>query len=164
MQNGYVLYCMYTSDRRRMSHLQFLQMAGEALVNFQDQWPSMSEPIPRALDLPLEERADAHRLPSPLRRQLATPPVPPMSSSDEEAADDPGMPPPPPPPPRGPAAAPADDPAAAPVDAPVDAPAAIPSRRVVDPVGRLQPGNHTLEAFEGGRQRRCRVCHMNERR
>ncbi|XP_064080923.1 piggyBac transposable element-derived protein 3-like [Macrobrachium nipponense] len=33
------------------------------------------------------------------------------------------------------------------------------SRRIVDPVCRLQPGDHTLELLQGHRQKRCWVCH-----
>ncbi|XP_064078477.1 piggyBac transposable element-derived protein 4-like [Macrobrachium nipponense] len=126
LQNAYILYCgYYNSDFRRLSHIQFLEVAGNALINFNpDEWPSITAPLPRAPDLPLEERADVRRAdfgrPSPAA-----------------------------------AAAALDDPA------PVQIPT---SRRIVDPVCQLQPGDHTLELLEGRRQKRCRVCHMNGRR
>ena len=122
----------------------------------------------------------------PWRRRVGAPAV---DSSDEEMVDEPDVRRSPllmPPPADAPAAAPAPDPDTAPAAArdaaPAAAPAAAPpipgsptaeaevvlmsrpTQRVIDPVGRLHRGNHTLEHIGGRRQKRCRVCHMNGRR
>ena len=178
IQNAYILYCGYTDDQRKLSHLQFMELVGNALVDFNDEdWPSITEGIPRAHDLPLEERTDTYRTARP-RRQRAARPRPADSSSDEEDLDDPAPANDSPPEPDAPAApdvAIADAPAAAagtPADPPVpdppgDMPAPTrgpPSRRVVDPVCRLRRGDHTLVRLEGtARQKRCRVCHVSGR-
>ena len=164
IQNAYVLYCGYTDDRRKISHLQFMELVGNALVDFNDEdWPSMTEGIQRAPDLPVAERADTYRMARP-RRQCAARSRPADTSSDEEDLDDPAPAddsPPEPDAPLSPAAAAdapadpdvapaADAPAALDVAAAVDAPAdppvpdppgdmpaparGPPSRRVVDPV------------------------------
>ena len=91
----------------------------------------------------------------PWRRRVRAPA---MDSSDEEMVDEPDAPQSPllmPPPADAPAAAPDAAPAAAPAAAPPvpGSPVAKaevgrmsrPTQRVIDPVGRLQRGNHTLE-------------------
>ena len=192
IQNAYVLYCGYTDDRRKMLHLQFMELVGNALVDFKDEeWPSITEGIQRAPDLPVAERADTYRMARP-RRQRAARPRPADSSSDEEDLDDPAPAddsPPEPDAPLSPAAAAADAPAdpdvaaaayaladpdvAAAADPPVpdppgDMPAPAhgpPSRRVVDPLCRLRRGDHTLVHLEGtAKQKRCRVCHLSGKR
>ena len=154
-------------------------MAGEALVNFKsEEWPSDGTHIDRAPDLPLEERADYKRMGRPWCRRVGAPAV---DSSDEEMVDEPDAPRSPllmPPTADAPAAAPAPDPDAAPAAAPAAAPPvpgspaaeaevgvkSLPTQRVIDPVGRLHRGDHTLEHIENCKQKRCRVCHMNGRR
>ena len=154
-------------DRPKLSHSRFLEAAGDGLVNFDpDDWPSMTGPIPRAGDLPLDERADRDRTvnPPPARRRDSE-----DTSEDEEMVDEPDVPRSPllMPPPATPAAtstpapAPQDVPAAAaPEDVPAAAPDAAlplpdppgderaatfrPSQRISDPVGRLHRGDHTL--------------------
>ena len=165
---------------------------GNALVDFQDEdWPSMTEGIPRAPDLPVEERADTYRMGRPRHQQAARPRPADSSSEEEEDLDDPAPADDSPPEPDAPAApdvaadtadtpaAAADAPAAAAgapaaaadppaPDPPGDMPAPArgpPSRQVVDPPCRLRHGNHTLVRFEGtARQKRCRVCHVSGRR
>ena len=186
IQNAYVLYCGYTDDQRKMSHLQFMELVGNALVDFNDEdWPSMTEGIPRAHDLPVAERADSYRMARPCHQRAARP-RPADSSSDEEDLDDPAPADDSPPEPDAPlspaaaAAAAADAPAApdvaaaaAPADPPVpdppgDMPAPTrgpPSRRVVDPVCRLRRGDHSLVHLKGtARQKRCCVCHVSGKR
>ena len=170
IQNAYVLYCAYGEAGRKLSHLQFMELVGNALVEFDDdEWLSMTEGIPRAPDLPVEEHYDTYRTGRP-RRQRAARPQPAHSSSDEEDIDDPAPVDDLPPGPDAPAApdVAADAPAAAagaPADPPVpDPPGDIPApahgappRRVTDPSCRLCPGNHTLVRLEGtARQKRCR--------
>ena len=149
-QNAYVLYLEYSTDRPKLSHSRFLEAAGDGLVNFNpDDWPSMTGPIPRAGDLPLDERADRDRTvnPPPARRRRDSE----DTSEDEEMVDEPDVPRspllmPPPATPAAtstPAAAPQDVPAAAaPEDvpaaaAPEDVPAAAPDAAlpVPDPPG-----------------------------
>ena len=142
----------------------------------------MTGPIPRAGDLPLDERADRDRTvnPPPARRRRDSE----DTSEDEEMVDEPDVPRspllmPPPATPAAtstPAAAPEDVPAAAldaalPVpDPPGDERAATfrPSQRISDPVGRLHRGDHTLlniaEAGGEAKQKRYRVCQKNGRR
>ena len=152
-----------------MSHLQFMELVGNALVDFKDEdWPSITEGIPRAHDLPVAERVDAYRMARP-RRQRAARPRPADFSSDEEDFDDPAPADDLPPEPDAPlslAAAAADAPADPPVpDPPEDMPAPThspPSRRIVDPVCRLHRGDYTLVHLEGpARQKRCSVCHVS---
>ena len=172
-----------------------MELVGNAFVDFNDEdWPSITEGIQRAHDLPVAERADSYRMAHP-RRQRAARPRPADSSSNEEDLDDPTPAddsPPEPDAPLSPAAAAADAPAApdvaaadapaapdvaaaadAPADPPVpdppgDMPAPTrgpPSRRVVDPVCRLHCGDHTLVHLEGtARQKRCHVCHVSGKR
>ena len=174
-QNAYVLYLEYTTDRPKLSHSRFLEAAGDGLVNFNpDDWPSMTGPIPRAGDLPLDERADRERTinPRPARCRRASD----DTSEDEEMVDEPDVPRspllmPPPATPAAtstPAAAPQDVPAAAPQgvpaaalpvpDPPGDERAATfrPSQRISDPVCRLHRGDHSLvniaEAGGGAKQ------------
>ena len=150
----------------------------------------MTGPIPRAGDLPLEERADRDRTvnPPPARRRRHRDSE--DSSEDEEMVDEPDGPRSPllMPPPDTPAAtstpapAPQDVPAAA--AAPEDVPDAAlpapdppgdqraatfrPSQRISDPVDRLHRGDHTLvniaEAGGVAIQKRCRVYQKNGRR
>ena len=141
-----------------LSHHKFLEVAGEALVNFRsEEWPSDGTYIDRAPDLPLEERADYERMGRPWRRRVGAPVV---DSSDEEMVDEPEAPRSPllmPPPADAPAAAPAPDPDAAPAAAPAAAPPvpgspaaedegvmSRPTQSVIDPVGQLHRGDHTL--------------------
>ena len=175
IQNAYVLYLEYSTDRPKLSHSRFLEAAGDGLVNFNpDDWPSMTGPIPRAGDLPLDERADRDRTinPRPARCRRVSD----DTFKDEEMVDEPDVPRspllmPPPATPAAtstPAAAPQDVPAAAPQDvpaaAPQDVPAAAPdaalpvpdppgderaatfcpSPRISDPVCCLHRGDHTL--------------------
>ena len=183
-----MLYLEYSTDRPKLSHSRFLEAAGDGLVNFNtDDWPSMTGPIPRAGDLPLDERADRDRTinPRPARRHVSD-----DTSEDEEMVDEPDVPRspllmPPPATPAAtstPAAAPQDVPAAAPQDVPAAAPDADlpvpdppgderaatfrPSQRISDPVCHLHRGDHTLVNIAGGgaKQKRCRVCHKNGRR
>ena len=178
IQNSYVLYCGYTSDQKKMSHLQFMEMAGQALVTFNpDDWPSTTSAIARAPALPVEERADS------FRRQRHRPPAAQGDSSGEEAVDDPqalddDAPASPPAAASTPTATPpaaATPPLAAPLAAtpPADAPPppgppgdmpppSPASRRIVDPVDRLRPGNHILVQIQGPtKQKRCRVCQLS---
>ena len=130
-QNAYVLYLEYSTDRPKLSHSRFLEAAGDGLVNFNpDDWPSMTGPIPRAGDLPLEQRADRERTvnPPPARRRHQDPAD---SSEDEEMVDEPDVPRSPllMPPPDTPAATSTPAPAPAPQDVPdpaEDVPAAAP--------------------------------------
>ena len=138
----------------------------------------MTDGIPRAPDLPVEERADTYRTGRP-RRQRAARPRPADSSSEEEEDLDDFAPadysPPEPDAPAAPdvAVAAADAPAAAagtPDDPPVpDPPGDMPAPargppRVVDPPFCLCPGNHTLVLLEGTAwQKRCYVCHVSGR-
>ena len=87
-----MLYLEYSTDRPKLSHSRFLEAAGDGLVNFNpDDWPSMTGPIPRAGDLPLEQRADRERAvnPPPARRRHQDPAD---SSEDEEMVDEPDVP------------------------------------------------------------------------
>ena len=192
IQNAYVLYCGYTDDRRKMSHLQFMELVGNALVDFKDEdWTSMTEGIQRAHDLPVAERADSYRMARPRRQVLGlqiplqnrriwmtlhqqmirllslTPLLSPAAAADAPA--DPDV--------AAAADTPADPDVAAAADAPADPPVpdppgdmpapahGPPSRRVVDPLCRLHRGNHTLVHLEGtAKQKRCRVCHLSGRR
>ena len=147
-----------------MSHLEFMEMAGDALVHFDlAEWPSISDPILRAGDLPVDQRADVLRAPG-LRANPA--PVRASSSSDDNV-DDPDEVPDAPaavvPAPVLDAPAPVfDAPAPVPADVVMPAPhGAAPRRRNIDPACRLRPGNHTLVSIGGGKQRRCRVCHAS---
>ena len=66
-----------------------MKLVGNVLVDFNDEdWPSITEGIPRAHDPPLAERANTYRMARP-RRQRAARPRPANSSSDEEDLDDP---------------------------------------------------------------------------
>ena len=48
MQNAYALYMKYTTDTKKLTHLQFQMMAIEALVYFDvDEWPVQGPPIRR---------------------------------------------------------------------------------------------------------------------
>ena len=168
IQNAYVLYCGYGDAGRKLSHLQFMELVGNALVDFHDEdWPSMTEGIPRAPDLPFEERADTYRTARPRRQRAARPRPADSSSKEEEDLDDPAPADDSPPEPDTPAAA-AGAPADPPVpDPPGDMPAPArgpPSRRVADPPCHLCPGNHTLVRLEGtARQKSCCVCHVSGR-
>ena len=185
VQNAFVMYTMYTTDRPKLSHYDFLEMAANALVNFDEaQWPSSSTgPIPRAPDLPVSDRYDSDR--GVLRRRRHGPRLPaaaaPASAQPtEEDVDDPqpgpssprtGPASPQPGPSHAPSPPPLGAPAARDVQEPAEAmpapatPARIrPGPRAVDPVERLQPGDHSLEKIPEGRQKRCRVCSMKGRR
>ena len=127
-QNAYVLYLEYSTDRPKLSHSRFLEAAGDGLVNFNpDDWPSMTGPIPRAGDLPLEQRADRDRTvnPLPARRRHQDPLD---SSEDEEMVDEPDVPRSPllMPPPDTPVVISTPAPAPAPQDVPAPAPAPAP--------------------------------------
>ena len=75
--------------RKEVVAPQFMELVGNALVEFSDdEWPSMTEGIPCAPDLPVEERYDMYRTGLPHRQQAARP-QPAHSSSDEEDIDDP---------------------------------------------------------------------------
>ena len=193
-QNAYVLYLEYSTDRPKLSHSRFLEAAGDGLVNFNpNDWPSMTGPIPRAGDLPLDERADRDRTvnPPPARRRRLRDSE--DTSEDEEMVDELAvprsplliLPPATPAATSTPAPAPQDVPAAAaPEDVPAAAPDAAlpipdppgderaatfrPSQRISDPVGRLHRGDRTLvniaEAGGEAKQKRCRVCQKNGRR
>ena len=39
LQNAYILYSGFRNDQRRLSHMEFLEVAGTALVNFKDVGP-----------------------------------------------------------------------------------------------------------------------------
>ena len=165
-----MLYLEYSTDKPKLSHSRFLEAAGDGLVNFNpDDWPSMTGPIPRAGDLPLNEREDEEMVDEPdvPRSPLLMPPpaTPAATSTSAPAPQDVPA-----------AAAPEDVPAAAPdaalpvPDPPGDERAATfrPSQRISDPVGRLHRGDHTLvntaEAGGEAKQKRCRVCQKNGRR
>ena len=154
----------------------------------------MTGPIPRAGDLPLEQRADRDSTvnPPPARRRRHRDPA--DSSEDEEMVDEPDVPRSPllMPPPDTPAAtstpAPQDVPDPAPQDVPAAAPEDVPdaalpvpdppgdqraatfrpSQRISDPVDRLHRGDHTLVNIAEARgvtiQKWCRVCQKNGRR
>ena len=88
-----MLYLEYSTDRPKLSHSRFLEAAGDGLVNFNpDDWPSKTGPIPRAGDLPLEERADRDKTvnPPPARRRRHWDYE--DSSEDEEMVDEPDVP------------------------------------------------------------------------
>ena len=118
LQNAYILYSTHTTDRRPMTHVQFLDLAGHALVFFKPaDWPSITGPLPRADDLPVNLRADSFRQDySHLRRRRNREGREGESSDDEEVVDQPAatgsqmMPPPAAPPAT--ATATADAPAA----------------------------------------------------
>ena len=148
VQNAYILYCCFSTDAKKMSHLEFMEMAGDALVNFDlAAWPTTSDPIPRAPDLPVDQRADL----------MPGPAAPPRPASSDEDIDDPQ------PLPDAPAAAaPAPVPEAPAPDEDMPAPhGAAPRRRNIDPACCMQPGNHELVRIGGRKQRRCRVCHAS---
>ena len=138
-----------------MSHLQFMELVGNALVDFNvEDWPSMTEGIQRAPDLPVAEWDNMYRMARP-RRQRAACPRPADSSSDEEDLDDPAPAddsPPEPDVPLSPAAAadaPADLDVAPAADAPADpdvapaadAPAAPDVAAAADPPVPDPPGD-----------------------
>ena len=152
IQNAYILYCGYTDDARKMSHMQFIEMCSDALINFDiDAWPVTSAPIPRVPDLPLDQRAPERRGPAP----------PPSSSETESDVDDPeaDIDAPATPAQASAAAASPATPAATPASPAQELPSPPPRGRVIDPPGRMLPGNHSLIMLEGARtQKRCRVC------
>ena len=174
LQNAFTLYCVYSEDQKKLNHAQFIEMAAEALVNFKEEdWPECgSGPIPREPNLPREQRADRERIEQFHRRRGTVPPpspppppTPPPPAAEEELVDDPA--PAPPSPPEA-VAGPSQDPDAPAAPAvpgsPGDIPPAVaprPSRRLVDPVIRLQPGDHTMVRLPGNKQKRCRVCYMS---
>ena len=96
IQNAYTLYRSYAPVERKMSLLDFMTMTANKLLHFdEEEWPATGVNIPRAEDLPPEERLD--RLP-PTPRGLGRTPTsarrPPMDEEEDEEAlvDDPGLP------------------------------------------------------------------------
>ena len=63
IQNTYCLYYCYTTDRKKLTHIQFLEMAVNSLLAYSDtNWPSAGIPFQRAASLPVNERAGHYRV------------------------------------------------------------------------------------------------------
>ena len=173
LYNSYVLYSKYTRDKKKLTLLQYQEMAVDALTNFEtEMWPDSGTRIPHAPDLPFELRKFR---PSTALQETAAPAVPPMptkedvgtpAEEDEEAVDDPAP---------GPSFAPVPGPSDAPAtsSATAAAPAATPAAatpkrrrtRLVDPYTRLEgPHQHYFGKLTDVRQKRCRVCLRNGKR
>ena len=184
IQNSFALYTKYSTDRKKMNLLEYMNFVAESLATFDaTNWPATGTPIARAASLPREERLD--RLPPTPQGQGPTPPsghaAQPMPSEHEEDVDDPRSMSPPP---AGPSAAPSvatpgpsaalavatPGPSAAPAVATPTSPPVprndpirpLDTRIYTDPEIRLQRGDHTMTILPGVRiQRRCRVCYVS---
>ena len=184
LQNAYVLYKRYTTDRPKLTHLQFHVIAIEALIYFDvEEWPSAGPLIPHANPTHIEEsdtdpddpddprpstsagtprgtpRRTAAHPGTPARRTAAHPGTP------RRTAAHPGTPA------RRTAAYPGTP--ARPTATTPGTPARRtpiprgPRPRIVDPPGRLLSfKKHALEPIGPNpkSQRRCRVCYMEKRR
>ena len=63
IQNAYCVYYCYSTDAKKLNHLQFLEMAAKQLLQYDEAtWPSAGAPIPRAASLPLDQRAGHYRI------------------------------------------------------------------------------------------------------
>ena len=153
-QNGYTCYLGFTTDRKKLTHYQFMDHCAEKLVRFDEaEWPSVTGPIASAPSLPVEERADTYRRARHLLHQRRRRDAMSSSSSEDDPAPvpSPGASPVAPSPPASPSppsaspplvrrapAPPTAAPApAAPVPAPAPAPA--PARAPTPPLVMAPP-------------------------
>ena len=176
LHNAHILYLKNTTDERKLTLLQFHEVACKALLYFDpDEWPENYEPLPHAASLPEDERYDRVPHDSGEEEDVDDPPpatatpVAAPTSATPAAASTPATPA------AAAAATPATPAAATPATpaavhgtpAPTPGPSATPRvkrPRYADAPARLATSKqlHTPMKVTGtAKNKRCRVCYLS---
>ena len=90
IQNAYCIYYCYSRDRKKLSHEQFIEMAANSLLAYDDDdWPYVGVALERAASLPVNERAGHYTIRHGVPAPPQSPAVPPAVAPEEEDVDDP---------------------------------------------------------------------------